>query len=456
VAVLNVNFLEELLRLAFLKQNILERVLPHLRYQYLPSPELKQIYKTLSDQFTLTGAIPTFGVVFEKHKDDEKLLTTLKRIKECEIVDPDPVLRKLESYIKEVRFQELWEDVVEIHKKGDKEKAIRVMAEKSAEIVEFSIFRDNGNFLKVFGDFQKMQLEKQLRKEQDTVSKEKIPFGILPCDVVSGGGMDRKDTVLWVMRSGVGKSTVLKHQGMIACRLGYSVLHIQLEGSREEVFDKYTQSWSAVTYNQARTGDIEDDKYHHLLSVANEMVSMKYDICVKSFEQFDEASMVDVRDAVIEYIKEFGAPPDELILDSIDLVNPGDGIKYGADTQSIKMKINNSSRKFKNICSEFDMRGVTADQTSDVKIDVWNDPDKVITRSDAMGDKNIANSYSYVFTGNQTMDEEKRKTMRIYFDKIRYYDAKSRVYPIATNFALGRFYDANRTLKLFKDVYPNE
>lgn len=456
MAVLNVNFLEELLRLCFLKQNILERVIPHLRYQYLPSPELKQIYKTLSDQFTLTGVIPTFGVVFEKHKDDEKLLTTLKRIKECEIVDPDPVLRKLESYIKEVRFQELWEDVVEIHKKGDKEKAIRVMADKSAEIVEFSIFRDNGNFLKVFGDFQKMQLEKQIRKEQDTVSKEKIPFGILPCDVVSGGGMDRKDTVLWVMRSGVGKSTVLKHQGMIACRLGHSVLHIQLEGSREEVFDKYTQAWSAVTYNQARTGDIEEDQYHKLLSVANEMVSMKYDICVKSFEQFDEASMVDVRDAVIEYIKEFGAPPDELILDSIDLVNPGDGIKYGADTQSIKMKINNSSRKFKNICTEFDMRGITADQTSDVKIDVWNDPDKVITRSDAMGDKNIANSYSYVFTGNQTIDEEKRKTMRIYFDKIRYYDAKSRVYPIATNFALGRFYDASRTKKLFKDIYPDE
>jgi len=453
MATLSTNFLEELMRLLFLKKSLLEKVIPVLKYQYLPSPELKQIYKNLTSHYSLTGTIPTFGVVYEQNKNDDKLIAVLTRIKESEIVDPQPLLKQLESYIKDVRFDELWGKVVEIHKKGDREEAIAEMARGSQEIVEFSIFKDNGNFLHVFEDFQKMQLDKQIRREEHKDTNEKIPFGILPCDIISKGGSDRKDTILWIMRSGVGKSTVLKWHGMYACRLGYDVLHIQLEGAEEEAFDKYTQVWSALSYSTVKSGNIEDDQYQKFLAVAREMIVMKQDICIKSFEQFDEASMVDVRDTVVEYIKERGKAPDILILDSIDLAHPGDGLKYGADTQSVKMKLQNASRKFKNICNEFDMRGMTATQTGDVPIDVWNDPDKVITRSNSMGDRNIANSYSWVFTGNQTLDEEKRKVMRIYFDKLRYYDAGSRVFPIATNFTLGRFFDAQRTKKVYKDVY---
>lgn len=453
MSTLHSNYLEEILRLCFLKKSILEKIIPHLKYQYLPSPELKKIYKDVSSHFTLTGTLPSFGTIYEINKNDDKIVTVLSRIKQTEIVDPEFLLKQLEAYIKDVRFNELWEKVVDIHKNGDHEKAIRVMSDESKDIVEFSIFRDNQHFLRVFADFPKVQLDKQIKKENNIATNEKIPFGILPCDIISDGGSDRKDTILWIMRSGVGKSTVLKHTGMTACRLGYDVLHIQLEGSTDEVFDKYTQSWAATSYTQTKNGDINNDTYNKLLSIAREMCVMNQDICIKSFEQFDEATMVDVRDAVIEYIKEFGKAPDLLILDSIDLAHPGDGIKYGADTQSIKMKLQNSSRKFKNICNEFDMRGVTATQTGDVPIDIWNDPDRVITRSNSMGDRNIANSYSWVFTGNQTLDEEKRKTMRIYFDKIRYYDAKSRVFPIATKFEIGRFYDAQRTKKLFKDIY---
>jgi hypothetical protein len=241
---------------------------------------------------------------------------------------------------------------------------------------------------------------------------------------------------------------------MYACRLGYDVLHIQLEGSVDEVYDKYTQIWSAMAYHIIKSGDIHGDDYARLLAIANDMVVLNQDICIKSYEQFDEASMVDVRDTVVEYIKEFGKPPDELILDSLDLVNPGDGIKYGADTQSVKMKLQNAARKFKNICGEFNIRGITASQTSDVKIDVWNDPARVITRSDSMGDKNIANSFSWVISGNQTLDEEKAKTMRLHFDKVRYYNSGERTYPIATNYGLGRFYEASRTKKLFSTLYP--
>lgn len=451
---LSTDFLTELLRLCFLKKSVLERCALHLKYQYLPSPELKRIYKDITDYYAINNSLPTFGVIYEKNKNDDKVISVLKRVKESEIVDPEPVFKQLEKYIKDVRFSMLWEEVVDIHKKGDSDKAMRQMMSGSQEIVEFSIFKDSGTFLRVFKDFQKVQLDKQITKEDKVGGIEKIPFGILPCDIISHGGMDRKDTVLWLLRSGVGKSTALKWQGMYACRLGYDVLHIQLEGSSAEVYDKYTQIWSAMSYHAIKSGDIQGEDYAKLLSIANDMVVLNQDVCIKSYEQFDEATMVDVRDSIVEYVKEFGKPPDLLLLDSLDLVHPGDGIKYGADTQSVKMKLQNSARKFKNICNEFDIRGVTASQTSDVKEDTWNDPNKVISRSDSMGDKNIANVFSYVLSGNQTRDEEKSKTMRIYFDKVRYYNSGEKVYPIATNYSLGRFYDAARTKKLFSTLYP--
>lgn len=451
---LNPNFLEELFRMFLLKKQLVEQVSEHLKYQMLPTQEHKQVYQDIVNHVSLTNTLPTFGVLYEKNKGDQKVERLLKKMRDSEIVDVEPLMRQLEKYIKDVRFSMLFDKVIKIHKDGDQDGALKVMAKESAEISEFSLLKESSKFLRVFQDYSKVVAQKAVNRE-DSI-KRKIPFGVLPCDIVSQGGMDKKDTVLWIMRSGVGKSTALKWQGMHACRLGFDVLHIQCEGAEEEAFDKYTQIWSALQYMTVRNANISDEDYQRLLDIANKMVVMGQDIYLKAYERFDEATMLDVRQEVVDYIKIKGKAPDLLILDSIDLVHPGDGIHYGVDTQSIKMKLQNSSRKFKNICNEFDMAGVTATQTGDIPQDILNDPNKVITRSNSMGDRNIGNSYSYVLTGNMTPDEEKKRQMRIFLDKVRYYNPGSRVYPICTNYELGRFQDTARTKKLFKDIYAPE
>lgn len=451
---LNVHFLQEVLRLSLYRRDIFDKISPFLKYQYMPSGEIKSIWKAIIDFQSKSGGLPSFGVLSEIFKEDDKICVEIDRIQTCDLIPEDTLLTQLQTFIKEARFQITWDKVYELHESGERDKAIKLMAAESEEIAGFSLFKDNGNFLQVFKDFAKVQLEKITEAESGETDMSKLPFGILPCDLLSEGGMDRKDTVLWIMRSGVGKSTVLKWQGMYACRLGYDVLHVQLEGSETEVFDKYTQLWAASTYSRVKRGEIEDSEFERLIGIATNMVALNRDLSIKSYEQFDEASMRDIRALVIQYIDEHGKAPDLLLLDSLDLVHPGDGLHYGADTQSIKMKIQNSARKFKNICGEFDMRGVTVTQTGDVPFDVWNNPDKHLTRSNSQGDKNVANTFSFVFTGNQTLLEEKNRTMRIFSDKVRYYTpGQTRIHPIATNFNLGRFIDQSRTLQIFSDVY---
>lgn len=449
------DFLIELFRLILIKPSLLERVAANLKYQYLPSPSHKQILKTIIDSYNVNKQMPTIGTLGEIYKNEDKTLALLSKIKNSEIVTQEVLLPQLEKYIKDIRFSELWDETIALYNKSDRDGARKLMAEESAKINDFSIFKSDSNFVHVFGDFQKRMIEKELQKERGEMNKKLIPTGILPFDLISGG-IDKKETALFILRSGVGKSTILKYIGMYACRMGYRVLHIQCEGSEEECFDKYTQNWTALPYSSVKYNNIDSEVFKKLKKISEEAMSNLTDIDIKAFEQFDEMTMLDARDCVVQYIKENGVKPDLLLLDSIDLAHPGDGLKYGVDTQSVKMKIQNASRKFKNICNEFDLAGATVMQTADVKMEVWNDPNKHLTRSDSMADKNIANSYSFVITGNQTLDEEKKEMMRMYFDKVRHHGLKLKIYPICTKFGLGRFYDNKRTLKMFSEIYTND
>ena len=111
--------------------------------------------------------------------------------------------------------------------------------------------------------------------------------------------------------------------------------------------------------------------------------------------------------------------------------------------------------KFKNICTEFLIRGATATQATDIDPSDFNRPEYVMTRHNISGAKGLVNSFSYVFTFNQTLSEYSNETGRIYVDKMREYKANKIIY-IATKFNKSRFYDNIRTIKLFIDEEVEE
>ena len=448
---LTIQFLRELFRLCFLKKSVLEIVTQHLKYQYVPD-ELrgyKFLLKGVTSHFSVYQTLPTFGIISQMYYKESSLQDVLKEVKDTPVADEEIVLNKLEEYIKRVRFQLMNMEIVSLYNSDKQDEAIQLSHKQSEEIVNFSVRCGSSKFVKVFGDFDARMKQRQVENESGMFGKEKIPFGIDELDALTYGGLDTGDTALFVARSGVGKSTVLKSIGMHAARLGYSVLHFQLEGSEDECFTKYAQTWSAQPFYSLRMGEI-NEKYHAKIEkIIRDMTIAEKDIYIYAFEQFDEPTCVDIRKLIGDYQKEKGKVPDLVIIDSIDLLHPGDGLRYGFDTQSVKMKKQNSAKKLKNICNEFSgMRLVTADQASDIPIESWNRSEFVITRNDISGDKNLPNSFSYFFTLNQTVEEYRANTMRIYVDKLRNYKAGQTI-SIATAYNYGRFYDRNRTQKLF-------
>lgn len=443
-------FLNELYALCFYKLDVADIVNQHLEYEYIPKEYQahKKVLKSIKAIYSNSNKLPTFGVVSQQHQQDLKVQDLLTAIRKTGVPDKETVLKALDEYIKLARFEQLTKRVIELYNGGDHEKAIALQAKESTSIAEFTIKSNSGYFSTVFSGFNERNAARQAKKMSGEDRHEKIPFGIYPLDQATDGGIDRKDTVLWILRSGVGKSTVMRWNAMNACRLGHNVLHVQLEGSQEEVENKYDQLWTATLYSQIKNGNIDSKRYDKLQKNLQYFLARGKDIHIHAFEQFNTASMLDVRNLIIDFQKVKG-DLGLVVIDYIKHVHPGDGIRYGADTQSVKMKKENAAEKMKNLASEFGTRIMTADQASDVPMEIWNDPLKVMDRHNISGAKNLPDSFSYVLTGNQTNKEKQENLMRIYCDKLRNYDPQEKVIKIATAYNYGRFYDHKRTMELY-------
>ena len=457
---LNENFLYELFRLCYLKKSVLEKVKDYLKFQYIPKElkELKLILQSMISQYEMTGSLPSYGITSQQLIDNLDVQLALEKIKKSEVINSELILKKIFAFIKDMKFQIVFQQTIDNYNNDKKEEALKIFIDGAEEIANFSLNSSPNEFIKVFGDFEKRMKESESLKEIGADLKDKVPFGIDILDIISGGGGDKTDTALWIMPSGVGKSTALRWSGMYACRLGYDVLHVQLEGSKKEVFDKYTQIWTGSTYADVKWGNIPENKVDSIKKVIKNLTERQKDLYIYSFEKFGEATMIEVRDLLIEYSKVKGKFPDMLILDSLDLVLSGTNKKIDSDPAYKKERLQTCAQRFKDICVEFNMFGITATQTSSITKEKWNNPDFVITREHTEGDRTLVKPFSFVFTGNQTEEESKKSYARVYLDKIRFYKNKEKVFPICQHYDTGKFYDRKRTLKEFSqliDAYEN-
>ncbi len=447
---LHFSFLDELFKLLFLKKEVVEICLHHFKYEFIPSEliEYKKIYKYFTSYYKEKESIPTYGILNQVFYQDIAVLDTLEIINKAPILELDVFIDHFEQFIRDVEFQLLNEFIVDTYNNGDKSKAIEHCAQKSKEILQINLREDAGKFLKVFTDFEGQQNDRRKEKEKNKI----VPFGIKALDALSYGGMDVTDIALVVLRSGEGKSTWLRYMGFYAAYLGLNVLHFQLEGSYQEAFDKYTQIWTGQSYVDIKNGKISSDKYDELITLASRYRNQQKEVTIYCVEKFEEVTMYEIKHITQEYIYKNEKKPDLILIDSLDLLQPGDGHKYGIDQQGVKMRLQKVAQLMKNMSVELRVPIVTATQASNVPYNVWNDPDKVIDRSHIEGDKTLIKPFSFVFTGNQTIDEKSENTMRIYIDKLRNYKIEDKVIYIKTKFEKGSFYNPRATNEFQKKI----
>lgn len=451
---LNPGFMAEIFKLMFSDEAIMRIASEYLKYELIPKEWVgyKFILREAIIQYTEKNKLPSIGAICQKLCDEDVVQLAAKEIKKAALIDREIAIDQLQSFVKETEFELLSRKVHDLYEEGKKEEAIRVNAEESQRILEMSFRSKSGGFQSVFGGFHERMVER--RMESDTASEKpvKVPFGVDRLDDVSFGGMEIGDTSLWIARSGVGKSSVLKWHGYSAAIRGVPVLHIQLEGGVKACMQIYDQLWSAQSYSDIKSGNISPKDRKKIEQAIKEVKELSSDIEVYGFKKFGQASMSDVRQLCYDYFNTHGKFPGLVILDSLDLVKTGISKKIDSDPDHKKEKLQTCAQLLKNLADEIGAPIITATQTSDVPFEVWNNPDKVIDRSYTEGDKTLVKPFSFVFTLNMTIEEKANATARIYVDKLRDYKESQEVITIATNYDKRRFYHRGRTMEMYNQV----
>lgn len=451
------HFLEEVLKLSLINKDVASIVSEHLEYSLIPV-ELKShkmVLKMFVDYFKSTGKIPTIGMLSQSTSDKD-VYVVIAKISEIDAPDKEQTLISLENYIKRVRFQKLYSKLAELYNNGRQEEAIELQAQESPGIVNFSIKGNSSYFEDVFEGFRDRDNDRFINS-QNNGFVSKIPFGIDLLDSITNGGSDSSigETDCFIGRSGTGKTKFLRWRGVSAARMGKRVLHIQAEGTKQECLDGYDCTWTAILKKDLKIGNISPSLLKRFDKISRDISLKGGNIQVVGFEQFEAASMRDVRRIVLDYHKINNVFPDLLILDYLELFHPGDGRRYAPTTEGEKYKREASARAFKNICNEFKMSGATASQANDIAPADYNRKDFIMTRHNVAGAKGLVDSFSYMFTWNVTSEEYDDKEGRIYIDKCRDHLGQQ-IIRICTAFARDRFYDRGTTISKFSEDYESE
>ena len=396
-------------------------------------------------EYDLSGntKLPNKGVLSQIFRKDKEVMTILHDLKDIHIDDHESVTRGLETFLKQNLFVDSYNQIGDYYNKGKKDQAYSEFVKRAEDFVSFSLQSETLD--RVFSDFKARNTQREIDKI-DGSKRVRIPTGIDELDKYIKG-TETGEFVLIMGDSGSGKSFLGNHLGISSARRGYDVYHAQAEGTKEQVLNRYDSAFTGTRYYDVKINDFSAKNLKGAHRAVDD--TQRGEIFVRAFEQFGSASVMDIRNDIIEIKKTRDVK--YVIVDYLDLIDPGDGMLYPPNMERFRQQ--KVSRLFKNLAMEQNVVVVAFTQSSSISPDDLNDPDFVITRYNIAEDKGKLRPADLFITINKTRDEKKEKVCRLYIDKAREHSG-GQVIKIVQNLAFSRFYDRKKTIGKYFD--PDE
>ena len=299
-----------------------------------------------------------------------------------------------------------------------------------------------------------------VKKDGDHSSK--IPTGLTRLDDDLGGGFPRETLVTVLGGSNSGKSIFCNSLGCNALRKGFKVLHINLEGTRDEVVYRYVSNLADVEFKQ-----IEEQTLSPFEKEKVDNAVKKYDanLLVRNMLNFG----ITIED-VIAYCRECykGFAFDMIVVDYGQLLKTKQkGADKGFDRQT------EAYRGLDSLSKEFRCVVVSPAQSTREGMKKQNDhgkggygtgkndPMPVLRSADLSDCIEIARVSAIILTLNRTEDEEVRGWVRVFLEKQRR-GRKAITYGVKAKYAksnliVNDYYDANSLIhKSMEDLDEEE
>lgn len=295
------------------------------------------------------------------------------------------------------------------------------------------------------------QIFSLVKNSNDNLSK--IPTGLTRLDEDMRGGFPRETLVTVLGASNAGKSIFCTSLGCSALRNGFKVLHINLEGTRDEVLYRYASNLAGLNFQE-----IEENKLNDFEKSKLNTVIQKYEnnLLIRNMLNFG----VTIED-LISYCRELSKEYkfDVLIVDYGQLLESKDKLEKFDKQTKVYRGLDSISKEFK--CVVISPAQSTRDgmkkQTDYVMNKRKDSQEKlpVLRSSDLADCIEIARVSAVILTLNRTEDEEQRGWLRVFLEKQRRgkkaitYGVKAN-YP-KSNLIINDYYDPNSLIHKIED-----
>lgn len=445
--VLTEEFLMDLFRTCMSNDYVLAIVVEHIRQEYLPDKDFITLHRCLRSYYKDYKKIPEYSILKQMIAHNKSTVSLLEDIyTTSNVLDTERVLKQLESYIKQVRFQRIYKEVGELYNQQGHEEASKKLREYSDWADKFSLL--SSDFVDVISTFGlRFQSNRYKHNEANTL-RPITRFYIDELDSMNNGRDLRTQLTCFLAPTGVGKSHAARWVGKNACQIdGYNVLHFQLEGSQDEVVNAYSASLVACSTYRYETGTIRDVDIIRMETMLKEVSGKLY---VKSYPKFNaHVSTLDIRNGIKDFKKHYKINPDIIIIDSIDLLTDASGRKYGENGERHRRIA--VANDLKDLAADENVWMVGTYQSTIENRDWLNDEKNVLTEYNTAEAKGLARPMTHLITLNQSDRERKEHTMRLYVAKSRFFE-KGDPFRIATDYDNEQFYDKVRTININKAI----
>lgn len=442
------DYLLQLFKVALKDIRHLETLIPHLKYSFMPNEETKTVWKAISTEYTLGNkkVPPSLAILKVQFRKEPKILALISQLRNLDEPDEDRVIGALEDFLKQHLFVEGYEEIYSTYVKPgqqNKQAAFEIFKQRAKDFEAFSL--SGTSVERVFGDYQTRNSQRAIDALNETVTR--LPTPIDGINHFTRGGGEPGEVWCYLGVSGGGKSFNLDQHAVELARRGHQVLLVKAEGTKKQNMDRLDSCWTGTLYYDIKDNNLDSKKLERCYQIVEDIGDGE--ILVEVFEQFDKVTITQLRTRVIELKKKYPNLK-TVIIDYFELIDLGDGKRYGTDTGGEKSRQQALGRAFKNLAVEQGVWVVTATQAAEGSIDEsdLDNPNFVMRRRNMGADKDKVRPFDVFITINRTKDEAKKKLCRLYIDKAREHSGGQLVY-IHQNLARSRFYDRKATLNKF-------
>lgn len=378
----------------------------YVKVEFFSTSRLEYFVKNIYDYHFKYNTYPdkTFLKSISREKLDRVLINKFfddRVIRELFIRD------KVEEFVKRSIFMDLYINVGESYNKnaGNPDIAFSLMDEGMQKIQNVNLNEDRFSFL--FKDFDDRLIEREQKINTNEVFK--IKTGIRRLDSLIGGGIGGGEVGLIMGDAKGGKSITLIEFGTQAVKRYETVLHIQLEGKKEELYDRYDSNFLDYKYSEIVQNNISQELLSKMHRISNKR--KKRDLIMRSYTDWDSCSIIDIEHDYLE-LRSQKLNPRLIIIDYMDLM------KSRKNYNEERFRQQSIIRDIKTFAVKYNVAIWTATQANRPK-DKKDDPEFFFTSEHLSEDYGKVRAVDHLISINANSEEMKKNKARIWLDSSR-------------------------------------